>query len=324
MKDLSHVIQWGYEYLLSHKYVLNNDLPETLKDTPWSYLIRFETSDGYIYLKHTPPQIALEATIINILRDQFHLSVPEVIAHNSEFSCFLMKDAGRPLREILKMQFNTALVCKTIDEFTLVQLAVADHVNVFLDIGVPDWRLDNLPYLFKKLLSQQEMLIEDGLSKKEISGLEALIPTISSLCEKLSAYSIKETLVQPDFNDNNTLIDDASQNMTIVDLGEISISHPFFSLLNFLQQMQKHHGLKVESDAYLIIQDACLKNFMAFESKENLLDAFAISRILWTVYGVLAYQRLMLACDKEKLISFQGRGKFSSQLIELMDLCGSN
>lgn len=324
MKDSNHVTQWGCEYLLSHNYILNNDLPETMKDTPWSYLIRFETSDGYIYLKHTPPQIALEATIINILRDQFHLFVPEIIAHNAEFNCFLMRDSGSPLREILKKQFNTALVCKAIDEFTLMQLAVANHVNIFLGIGVPDWRLDKLPYLFKKLLSQQEMLIEDGLSQKEISELEALIPTISILCNKLSTYSITETLVQPDFNDNNTLIDEASKNMTIVDLGEISIAHPFFSLLNFLQQMQKHHGLKADSDAYLMIQDACLKNFMVFEPKENLLDALAISRILWPVYGVLAYHRLMLACDKEKLISFQGRGKFSSQLIELMDLCGSN
>ena len=106
------------------------------------------------------------------MHDQFHASVPEVIAHNAELNCFLMKDAGRPLREILKKQFDAALLCKAIDQFTSIQLAVADHVNIFLDIGVPDWRLDKLPDLYKQLLSQKDILIADGLSEIEISELE--------------------------------------------------------------------------------------------------------------------------------------------------------
>ncbi len=57
-----------------------------------------------------------------------------------------------------------------------------------------------------------------------------LLPKASILCKKLSDYSIKQTIVQPDFNDNNTLIDNVS-NITTIDLGEIVISHPFFSLL---------------------------------------------------------------------------------------------
>ena len=315
------IIQWGVEYLASNGYTLKSNLPENVQDTPWSYVVRFSTSDGYIYLKRTPKLIALEATIIQILHDQFKISVPEVISHNVELNCFLMKDAGRPLREILKKKFSVALVCKAIDQFTLMQLAVTDHINIFFEVGVPDWRLDKLSNLFKQLLLQKEILVADGLSQIEISELESLLPTISNLCKKLSAYSIKETIVQPDFNDNNTLINDASQNMTIIDLGEIVISHPFFSLLNFLQQMKKHHALNDEDSNYLMIQNACLKNFLVFESKENLLDALKTTRILWLVYGVLAYHRLMVACDETRLISFQGHGKLSSQLKALMKAC---
>src|SRR5207253_3106871 len=142
---------------------------------PWSYVIRFATSYGYIYLKHTPPLIALEATILNILRNQFQISVPEIIVYNAELNCFLMKDAGKPLREILKKQFNTALVFEAIDQFTLMQLAVADHIDIFIDIGVPDWRLDKLPDLFKQFLFQKE-IIAGGLSKIEINELEMLYP----------------------------------------------------------------------------------------------------------------------------------------------------
>jgi len=319
----SEIIQWGSEYLKSHGYTLESHLPEDVQDTPWSYVVRFLTTDGYIYLKHTPKLLALEPTIIQILQDQFHASVPKVIAHNAELNCFLMKDAGRPLREILKQQFDVSLFCKAIHQFTSMQLAVAGHVNIFLDIGVPDWRLEKLPDLYMQLFSQKEILIADGLTEREISELEKLLPKVSRLCQKLSNYAIKPSIVQPDFNDNNTLVDDTSRDITIIDLGEIVISHPFFSLINCLQQAKKHHSLTDEDDTYLKLIDACLKNYMIFVSKKNLLEAFAIARILFFIYGALGNYRLIAACDRERLSasSFQRHGRPSIPLKEFMAGC---
>ena len=175
----NEIIQWACTYLSSHGYTLKNNLPENVQNTPWSYVIRFATTDGYIYLKQTPELLGLEASIIQILHDQFHASVPKVIAQNAELNCFLMKDAGKSLREILKQKFDETLLFKAIDQFTSLQLAVADHVDVFLDIGVPDWRLDKLPDLYKELLSKNELLIADGLSEIEINELENLLPQVS-------------------------------------------------------------------------------------------------------------------------------------------------
>ena len=177
-----------------------------------------------------------------------------------------MKDAGRLLREILKQKFNVALFCKAINNFTSLQLAVADHVNTFLDIGVPDWRLDKLPDLYMQLLAHKQILIEDGLSENEIRELEALLPTVADLCKKLFDYEIKQSIVQPDFNDNNTLIADKSQAVTIIDLGEIAISHPFFSLLNCLYQAKKHYALTDKDEIYIKLVDACLENYLIFGS----------------------------------------------------------
>lgn len=314
------VIQWGCNYLSSQGYTLKSNLPEHVKDTPWSYLLRFATSDGYIYLKHTPHQLAFEAEIIQILRDKFHAPVAEVIAYNPELDCFLMKDAGRPLRVILKEKFDPDLYCKAIDQFTSMQIAVADHVKVFIDIGVPDWRLDKLSDLFRQLLSQKDVLITDGLSELEINELEKLQPKISSLCKKLSGYSIKQTIVQPDFHDNNLLVNDISKKITIIDLGEIVISHPLFSLINCLRQVKKHHSLTDDNDAYQQIRDTCLKNYMNGESKQNVLDALAIAEILLYVYGALAGYRLMIACGKEKLMTFQP-GKFGDEFKALIAAC---
>jgi hypothetical protein len=117
------------------------------------------------------------------------------------------------------------------------------------------------------------------------------------------------------------LIDDISQHITIIDLGEIVISHPFFSLVGCLRQVKFHHGLADKDDAYQHLIDACLKNYMAFESKKQLLDAFAIAHILWIIYEALAQYRLMIACDKVKFMSFQRHGRLSGSLKEFMCAC---
>lgn len=316
-EKLRKAIQWASTYLLSMGYLLRSPLPEKVQDLPWSHILRFETFDGYIYLKQTPKLLALECHIIQTLDEQFHAPVPQIIAHNVELDCFLMSDAGTSLREILKKHLDVSLLCETINLFSSMQLTVDDHINIFLEMGVPDWRLDKLPELYQQLL-RSPVLIADGLSEIEINQLEEVLPQVSNLCQKLSSYSIKPSIVQPDFNDNNVLINNVSQKMVIIDLGEIVISHPFFSLVNFLQQMKKHYGLVEKDKAYQQIFEACLKNFSSFESQQNLLDAFTLAQKLWFVYEALAHYRLMMACDKEKLKLVYGWGKLSKQLKSFM------
>ena len=62
--------QWACQTLLSQGYTLKSDLPEEVQCTPWSDVVRFITSEGYIYLKHTPALLALEAGITQVLHDQ--------------------------------------------------------------------------------------------------------------------------------------------------------------------------------------------------------------------------------------------------------------
>lgn len=318
---LKEIIQWGYKYLESHGYTLKSSLPEIVQNTPWSYVARFATADGYIYMKYTPAMLGLEAAITQVLHDQFHASVPEVIAHNAKLNCFLMKNAGNPLRKLLKKKFDTGLLCNAIKQFTSIQLAAADHIQIFLDIGVPDWRLNKLPGLYQQLLSQKDILIADGLSETEIGELKTLLPNVSNLCKKLSDYAIKQTIVQCDFHDNNILVEDISQNITIIDLGEIVISHPFFSLIGCLRQVKFHHGLADTDDEYLSLMDACLKNFMTFGPKKYLLDAFEIAHKLWFIYEAFAHYRLMKACDEAEFRSFQKPGKLSGRLKEFITAC---
>lgn len=306
-KELAHqhrqaAVQWGIQSLLTSGYSLNNASFETLQDTPWSYVIRILTSEGFVYLKQTPQQLALEADIIQVLQLEFDAPVPHVISSNPTLNCFLMRDAGNTLRSVLKKQFNEALVCKAVDQLAATQGNIADRVETLIEMGVPDWRLNQFPGLYQALISKKELLVEDGLSDMDIKQLKTLVTKVSDLCEKLSGYAIKQSIVQPDFNDNNTLVSD-SQAITIIDLGELSISHPFFSLHNFLLQMKKHHGL-FESDArHLRIKEAYLSNYMHDETRQRVLEVFSMTQELFPVYCALSDERLLNACDKSLLRS---------------------
>lgn len=312
---LNDALEWAMTALQQTK--LNTEI---VVQTPWSSVIRINTGDELFYLKTTPALIALESKIIQLLHDQFHAPVPTVIAHNPELHCFLMKDAGTSLRGILKKKFDIDLLCKAVKQFTALQITVANHVDNFINIGVPDWRLNKMPDLYRQVILKKDLLMADGLSELEVNELEKLHPKITGLCQKLSGYAIKQTIVQPDFNDNNTLIDDQSKAITIIDLGEISISHPFFSLLNCLYQVRKHYLLTEVDHDYLHIKHACLKNYMKYESEKNVADALEIAHVLWYVYGLLAHDRLMQACGREQLMSFQ-HGKLSEMLKELIAVC---
>lgn len=314
------IIEWGYNTLESLGFTLKSGVPEKIQDTPWSCVMRFITDQGIIYLKQTPEQLALEAPITQFLHTKFQATVPEVIAHQSELHCFLMKDAGRPLREILRKRFDVNLFSHAIEQFSSLQIVVADRIDAFFDMGVPDWRLNKLPNLYMQLLSQKEILLADGLSDVEIDELETLRPRISSLCKQLSDYAIQETLVQCDFHDNNILIEEQSQNITFIDLGEIVISHPFFSLVGCLRQAKTHHALTNEDEAYLQLIDAYLRNYLNFDSDVRLLEALKLAQVLWCIYEALAQFRLRQACDPTQFMLVQRIGKLSGQLKELIVL----
>ena len=314
-------IQWAREELESRGYTLQSDIPEIVQTTPWSYVVRFHTTSEIIYLKQTPELIALEASIIQMLHHKWNAPVPVIIANNTPLHCFLMKDAGKTLRSIFKQSFDPTLMIKAIDLFASLQCSVSEGIDEFIQMGVPDWRLSQMPNLFKDLISNHTMLLKEGLSEEEVRKLDNSYPVISSLCNQLSEFKIQASIVQPDFNDNNTLIDDRSQKITFIDLGEIAISHPFFPLMNCLHILKKYHGLSHDHESTITIKNAYLNHFLKFEPQHNCLKAFELAQKLWYVYGILAHHRLMQACGQNELKAFGHGGQSGSLARELMMLC---
>ncbi|HSX20902.1 MAG TPA: phosphotransferase [Gammaproteobacteria bacterium] len=300
MNDTTALLAWGADCLIANGHPTQS-APENVVSTPWSTMLRFRTSNGDFYLKQTPPSISTEPQIIKLLADKFHASVPVVIDSNDKLHCFLMRDAGQVLRATLKTKFDVELLCRAIEEYAALQRSTENDVNALIRLGVPDWRLDKLPELYDQLISKVYFLKADSITDEELQNLHDLRPHVDAQCKLLASYEIPETIGIPDFNDNNTLLDHNTQKLTFIDWGESSITHPFFSLYNCLEQAIKHHGVKDGDKVYSKLQDACLTSWLESSTKKQLLDAFNLSKQLWHIYGALGCYRLMVSVDLQAL-----------------------
>jgi len=297
MKNHISIIKWATDCLSSKGYTLQN-LPEIILETPWSNVIRFSTSKGCVYLKQPAPLLSQEAKIIRLLAEQFQTSVPQVIAVNDDLHCFLMENAGSNLRAYLKTEFKPELLYKSIQQFTAIQRITENAIEPFLALDIPDWRLRKLPTLYDEIINQVAFLKAEGMTDKELQRLQDLRPQIAEECELLSQYAIKNTIVQPDFNTNNILINPDTFELTFIDLGEVAITHPFFSLHNFLYTAIIHHGVEEGDQIYQKLQEVCIENWLELGTKKQLLRGLILAKKLWSIYSVICHYHFMHCVDR--------------------------
>ena len=302
----SHIL-WAINILNDKGYHIHSDIPDIVQDNPWSVVYQFKTDQGFIFLKKTPPSLSIEPEVINVLHREFQANVPVIIAGNQDQHCFLMEDAGIRLNDYFKQVFKSDILIQAIKDYTRLQKAASNKVEQFLNLGVPDWRLDKLPKLYHDLIAQKILLIDDGLSGDELIELNKLEPKFYSICEQLSLYKIKETFSHGDFHDKNILINAATNKITLIDLGEVVITHPFFSFLNCLYRAKENFSLSVEE--YHQLQLVCFEPWLALETQEHLFKILAIIQQCWPIHSALAEFRLMQSVDQSafKELSRQGR-----------------
>ena len=126
--------------------------------------------------------------------------------------------------------------------------------------------------------------------------MKQLEPKLISLCEKLSHYKIKETFGHADFHDKNILININTSQTTLIELGEVVITHPFFSFLNCLHRAKENFSLSNEHHHQL--QLACFKPWLAFDTQKHLLRNPGDYSTMLVYTLVLGEFRLMNSVDQ--------------------------
>lgn len=269
---------------------------------PWSTVLKISTDQGFLFFKATAAETIYESALTKKLAEYHPNTLPVLIGVETSRGWMLMRDGGEALRASVRPTKNIELWAPVIKLFSEVQAGSADHVSELLALGIPDWRLANLPKLYNELLSDAESIRVDqpkGLTAEELNRVRDLAPRFAEICKKLAGFGIPETINHGDFHDGNVLIKNGR--ITLFDWGDACISHPFVSLRTFFVSIE----IALELDDYSFtpemqkLLDVYLEVWQKFASKEKLQQAYLLSRCAASIVKTLSWHQTISSLKGE-------------------------
>jgi phosphotransferase family enzyme len=221
---------------------------ELLQAEPWGTVFRVPIDGGAAWFKACAPHQAFEVPLTASLSARWN-AVTDVLAHDVERRWLLMADAGEPLNGLGNPPQRWLEILPAYAE---LQLGEIGHAEEHLANGVPDLRLERLPTLFDELLRADLPLEPD-----ERATLGAFGPRFAELCAQLADAGIGPSVQHDDLHMNNVYVKDLS--LRVLDWGDASIAHPFFSLFETFRFLVELNGLPEGDPWFARLRDAYLE-----------------------------------------------------------------
>jgi hypothetical protein len=292
---------------------------DVVAETPWSCVLRIATDGGVFYLKKTPPGLWIEAEVLRFCQHSLGLDItPRLIAADKARGCFLMQACGDLT---LRMHFggvlDTAILCRGIGTYRQLGDAAAAHHGTLREIGLPDWRLENLPAVFDDLVQNEGFLKSDGLGTAEIGNIRRIQKPLAQACAALADIGIPDTLCHCDFHDSNITLDRRSGQTFIIDLGETAICHPFLPLSSLLRRLGGRYGIDGNDPRRALLQAACFDGWGIAAPEQ--VRAVALAESLAPLFYALSHIRLAAETPDIKNGVPRMQGRAAAGLREVID-----
>ena len=203
------------------KYIEPVGAIETTHDRPWATVMRVPVAGGVTWFKACAQVQAFEPRLTTELYARWPDRVTEVLAVDEARRWLLLGDAGIAVGELGNPPETWLGALPLYAELQKGETAYAlDHIRH----GVPDLRTAALPEGYERLLAS-----ELPLAKVEVRRLRDYAPRFTELCAALAELGIQESVQHDDLHIANLYADGGK--IRIVDWGDSSIAHPFFSLV---------------------------------------------------------------------------------------------
>ena len=262
---------------------------ETLHDRPWATVVRVPVAGGAIWFKACAQVQAFEPRLTAQLHARWPDRVTEVLAVDEARRWLLLGDAGIAVRELGNPPEAWLEALPLYAELQKGETAYAlDHVGE----GVPDLRMAALP-------ARYERLLEAGLplARDDINRLRDYSPRFAEHCAVLAGLGIQESVQHDDLHMANLFSDGGK--LRIVDWGDSSVAHPFFSLLETFRFLEEFNGLAPDDPWFRRLRDAYLEPWGS-----GLEEAFEIAiRVGWYAHAI-AWTRQRQALPAEARCAF--------------------
>jgi phosphotransferase family enzyme len=192
--------------------------PEQPHVYPWATALRIPTGSGDVWFKANDESLKHEAAVVQRIARRRPDAVPPLLAADTGHGWMLMEDAGESLRRLIERERRLEPWHRVLELYAGVQLDLAADVEELLALGVPDRRLAGLPQAYQRLLE------EIGAEQR----FRAAAPRVAELCEELAAYGLPELVQHDDLHDGQVFV--RGDRLSVLDWGDVCISHPFFTL----------------------------------------------------------------------------------------------
>jgi len=257
---------------------------ETTHDRPWATVMRVPVAGGVTWFKACAPVQAFEPRLTAELYGRWPDRVTEVLAVDEGRRWMLLGDAGiavggrgNPPEAWLKALPMYAELQKGETAYAL------DHIGH----GVPDLRMAVLPEGYERLVAS-----ELPLAKEDVKRLRDYSPRFTDRCAALAELGIQESVQHDDLHMGNVY--SGGDKLRIVDWGDSSIAHPFFSLLVTFRFLEEFNHLVPDDSWFRRLRDAYLEPW-----GRGLQETFEIAiRVGWFAHAI-AWTRQRAALPPE-------------------------
>lgn len=222
---------------------------EKIHERPWATVMRVPVAGGVNWFKSCAQVQAFEPRLTADLYARWPDRVSEVLAVDETRRWLLLGDAGIAVGERGNPPEAWLEALPLYAELQKGEAAFAlDHVGH----GVPDLRIAALPSGYERLLASELPLPNDYLNR-----LNDYAPRFAELCVALAEPGIQESIQHDDLHMRNLYSN--GNRLRVVDWGDSSIAHPFFSLVVTFRFLEEFNHLAPDDQWFRRLRDAYLE-----------------------------------------------------------------
>ncbi len=229
-----------------------------------------------MWFKACSPLQAFEPRLSAELFDRWPDRVGEVLAYDERRAWLLLADAGAAIHAA-----GSPLEAwlEALPLYAELQREEAVHSEDHIAHGVPSLLLSTLPARYCELLDSNLPIEPHALDL-----LRAFAPRLEELCARIAAAGLPPTIQHDDLHIGSLYKRDGR--LRLLDWGDSSVSHPFFSLFVTLRFPEKRTGVPREHRPFTTLRDAYLEPW-----GRDLADVFEPAMEVGRFAHIIAWSR---------------------------------
>jgi len=217
---------------------------------PWSTVMRVPLVGGSVaWFKACAPVQRFEPVLTAALSRRWPKVMVEVIATDPDRGWLLMADAGT---RIIEIDNPPEVWLRLLPHYAELQRGEAARSGEHLESGVPDLRPNVLPERYERFVGS-DLPLNDHAQRR----LRGFAPALSKLCDELAKAAIPSTVQHDDLHMGNVYVRD--DRVLVLDWGDASIGHPFWSLVVTFRFLEERNGLAAGDPWFDRLRDAYLE-----------------------------------------------------------------